>query len=64
MTITDCPSRWIGRDIIETIELIHHAENHDWPVAGGMLDQADNFRQALRAWKESVAEIKKQQQTQ
>jgi len=26
-----------------------------------MLDQADNFRQAMRAWKESVAEIRAEQ---
>lgn len=42
----------------DVVELIQHAENHDWPVAGGMLDQTDNFRQTLRCWKYSLAELR------
>lgn len=43
----------------ELVELIQYAEKHDWPVAGGMLDQSENFRQCIRAWKESISEIRK-----
>ena len=43
----------------DLIELLQLAEKHDWPVAGGVLDQADNFRQALRCWNQSLADIRK-----
>lgn len=42
----------------EAVELIQFAEKHDWPVAGGILDQSDNFLQVMKHWNASLSEIR------
>lgn len=37
--LTQCPSKFIGRELISDIKLVSASENH-LPVAGGLLDQS------------------------
>jgi len=38
-TLTQCPSKYIGRELIGDIQVITSSEHH-LPVAGGVLDQS------------------------
>ena len=50
-TIEECPSRYIGSELIDDIRIVSASEHH-LPVAGGLLDQSAwwfELRERLRA---------------
>jgi len=50
-TVSECPSKFIGQEMIEDIRVVSSCENH-LPVAGGLLDQSAwwfEMRQLLRS---------------
>lgn len=61
ITITSCPSKYIGEEIIDLIDLIDHAEAGRLPVAGGVLDQTASFRSAMNLFNRFKSEIREQQ---
>ena len=38
-SVTECPSKYIGQELISDIEIVTASEQH-LPVAGGLLDQS------------------------
>lgn len=53
-SLTECPRRFVGNAITETVNLISHAEKGVMPVAGGLLDQSAWFTEA---WNRLTGEI-------
>lgn len=55
-TVTECPSRYIGQDLIDDIRIVA-ASDHHLPVAGGLLDQSAwwfSLRSLLQAEEQQV----------
>ena len=51
--MTECPLTYVGGDAWTVIEFAEFAERGSWPVAGGVLDQANQFVEACRfVWAE------------
>lgn len=56
--LTQCPSKYIGQELISDIQIVTASEHH-LPVAGGLLDQSAwwfELRQALKAEENAIIE--------
>lgn len=56
--ITQCPSTFIGQDLISDIQIVSASETH-LPVAGGLLDQSAwwfELRSLLRSEEHRISE--------
>lgn len=57
-TVTQCPSKYIGQELISDISIVSASENH-LPVSGGLLDQSAwwfELRQLLRSEEHRITE--------
>jgi hypothetical protein len=57
-TVDECPSKFIGQDLISDIQVVSASEQH-LPVAGGLLDQSAwwfELRQLLRSEEHKITE--------
>lgn len=45
VAINECPMQYVGESFIEAANLAVESGGGDWPVAGGLLDQAGWFLQ-------------------
>lgn len=48
VTIDSCPRQMVPHEYFEAVEYADFARDGHWPVAGGVLDQAEWFRKATR----------------
>jgi hypothetical protein len=58
--ITECPSKYIGTELIDDIRIVTASEQH-LPVAGGLLDQSAwwfELRQSLQAEERRIQDEK------
>ena len=56
--VKECPSKFIGQELISDISIVSASENH-LPVAGGLLDQSAwwfELRQLLRSEEHRITE--------
>jgi hypothetical protein len=57
-TVDECPSRYIGQELISDIQIVS-ASDHHLPVSGGLLDQSAwwfELRQLLRSEEHRITE--------
>lgn len=56
--IASCPNRYVGREVVEIVDLIQFADKGTLPAAGGLLNQTTSFRDAWRAFRYAMSAIK------
>lgn len=64
--LTECPSRYIGNELISDIQIVSASEHH-LPVAGGLLDQSAwwfELRDRLKRDEMQIKAEREQRQTQ
>ena len=68
-TITECPHKMLGREpcdrasIGEAVRLARMADKGAWPVGGGVLDQAQSFRDFCEHYWNDIDAMKPRQPT-
>jgi hypothetical protein len=60
-TVTECPSRFIGAELISDIQIVSASENH-LPVRGGLLDQSAWWFELRQMLKSEESRIQEEQQ--
>lgn len=60
--VRKCPSEYIGRELIDDIELIDSCGDHALPVAGGLLDQSAWFVSLRQSIKREEANIERERE--
>ena len=57
LLIAQCPRKELQAGTGEFVNLAEDAEEGNWPVGGGMLDQSHSFRMAYRYYRDRIAEL-------